>query len=81
MKVYLLLACQDDKTHIQDVYASEEGANVGLKRLCRNDLKGLDNTKPATLHIIKRGVKGLAGIKFEIDGKKRFLTGSIKEVH
>lgn len=72
MKVFIVLKYVGEVSQIVDVYTSKACA---VRRVVR---ESRIHNYPTTLHIISKPVKGLAGIKFEIDGKKRFLKGTIK---
>lgn len=71
MKVYIVVSYSQnsDVARIVDVYATKAGA---VERCVRegNRRKVTDQT---THHILTKGVKGLAGIKFETEGKKRYI--------
>jgi hypothetical protein len=84
MKTYLVIEFNDGKDfRVVDVYATKKGAIEKVTRMAntnRTNLKKVTTFEEGSrsVHIITKSVKGLAGIKFEIDGKKRFLTGTIK---
>lgn len=71
MKVYIVLAYNNDLSRIVNVYATKEAADASIVRQnLRNDA--------ITFHVIKKTVKGLHGINFKVDGKKRFLEAEVK---
>lgn len=72
MKVYVLLDYVGENCKILDVYASEGAAFQRMKREQNLD-KTVNPAMDDTYHIIKKSVKGLGGINFEIKGKERVL--------
>lgn len=68
MKAYIVLEYSGEKSRILDLYATEEGAVTRAFKLLQ---KGL--AEGVSHHIIKKSIKGLAGIKFGIEGKKRYI--------
>lgn len=74
MKVYIVLEFSGEEATVKDLFVDRKAA---IQRIIR--LKGaLPVQDQSTFHIISKPVKGLAGIKFVIDGKKRYLTGTIR---
>jgi len=81
MKVYLIVQYSGDISRVLDVHATKEGAEKQAARI--NDslelaiFDGSIKEGATTIHILKKSVKGLKGIKFEIHGKERYLMGTV----
>lgn len=77
MKIYIVVQYAGEASRIIDVHATEEGAQVQARRILDKNVNPIDDI--TTVHILKKSVKGLKGIKFEIKGKERYLLGVIKD--
>lgn len=75
MKVFTVLEYGEDniKCRVVDIYGTLNGA---VSRVSREKSQHAGTT--STFHIIEKSVKGLHGISFKIDGKKRYLEANIQ---
>jgi hypothetical protein len=72
MKVFIVLEFNGSSTNIIGVYPTESGATRRRARLIQENIS--KSRLDVTTGIIKKTVKGLGGIKFEMDGKSRYIT-------
>ena len=72
MKIHLVLEYQGEEGRVVDAYATHEAAVERCVRM--GNARDQSNPNQITYHIIKKSVKGLGGINFQFQGKKRFIT-------
>jgi hypothetical protein len=73
MKIFIVLEYKGDTSRVVDVYATE----LAAERRATREYKS-NKAFVGTLHVIRKSVKGLHGVKFKIDGKKRYLEANVK---